>query len=65
MKTRCYGHKGNKNEKLKTPTDFSKQKTQIFALKKIYTSTRVTLNGQITLYLYNSINSSKECACCV
>ena len=31
MKTRCYGHKGNKNEKLKTPTDFSKQKTQIFA----------------------------------
>ena len=57
--------KGIKMKNLKLQQTFQNKKHKFLLKKKIYTSTRVTLNGQITLYLYNSINSSKECACCV
>ena len=35
MKTICYGHKGNKNAKLKTPTNFLKKSTNFCLKKKI------------------------------
>ena len=63
MTTRCYGHKGRKE--MQNSKRLFKAKTQIFVFKKTHTSTGVTLNGQITLYLYNSIKISKEYACCV
>ena len=67
MTTRCYGHKGNKkNAKLKTPKDFLKKKHKFFVfLKNTHTNTRVTLNGQITLYLYIVSRVAKNCVLCV
>ena len=47
------------NSKLRTPKNVLKQKMQNSILYT-HTNTRVTLNDQITLYLYNSIKSSKE-----
>ena len=61
MTTRCYGHKGeNKNEKLKTPKDFLKQKHNFFFFLNTHTSTRVTLNYQIILYLYIVSSAAKR-----
>ena len=54
-----------KNTKLKTPSLF-KAKTQIlFKKKKKNTHTRVTLNGQIMLYLYivSRVAKSMRVAC--
>ena len=67
MTTRCYGHaQRQKNAKLKTIKDFLKQKHNCFFFKKnTHTSTRVTLNGQITLYLYIVSRVAKNCVLCV
>ena len=69
MTTRCYGHKGNKKKNCKTQNSkrLFKEKTQIFCFlkKNTHTNTRVTLNGQIILYLYIVSRVAKNCVLCV
>ena len=55
--------KGKKNAKLKTPKDFLKQKHEkknCFFFKNTHTSSRVTLNYQIILYLYIVSSAAKR-----
>ena len=60
MTTRCYGHKGEKKCKTQNSKRLFKAKTQFFFFLNTHTSTRVTLNYQIILYLYIVSSAAKR-----